>query len=223
MGQKKQPTYAHDTKKDSQSSPNREPTPAPGGNGQERKMPDPSDLPEFRKFVEQCMRQIEALIYWKYPGLDVSQKEDVFQEVILALWKRMRKSGYLFWLDSCRSLDRKIAENKCIDLVRRDTSERRKREGKHQRVSASASAWERLPVCEQKEIQEICLRTASNLTEEDRWLWEQYVKHYPQSMRGKHLVEVTGLPCSSKEMKRRIAKIRKRFQIELRDGGYELD
>ncbi|TVS11600.1 MAG: sigma-70 family RNA polymerase sigma factor [Planctomycetaceae bacterium] len=225
MGQKEHSSYGHDAKKDSKSPTGETPTPEPGGNGKDRANPDPSDSLEFQQFVNQCMRQIETLIYWKYPGLDVAEKEDVFQEVILALWKRKEKNGHPFWLEleSCRCLERKIAENKCNDILRREASEKRKREGKHQRIRASFSVWEPLPAWKQKEIQAICLRTASNLTEEDRWLWEQYVEHYPRSRRGKHLAEVTGLPYSSQEMKRRIAKIRKRFQIDLRDGGYDLD
>ncbi len=225
MGQKEHSSYGYDAKKDSKSSTGKTPTPEPGGNGQDRAKPDPSGSLAFRKFVEQCRRQIQALIYWKYPGLDVAEKEDVFQEVILALWKRKEKDGHLFWLEleSCRCFERKIAENKCNDILRHEASEKRKREGKHQRKCASFSVWKQLPAWEQKEIQEICLRTASNLTKDERWLWEQYVENYPRSRRGKHLAEVTGLPYSSQDMKRRIAKIRKRFQIDLRDGGYDLD
>ncbi len=225
MGQKEHSSYGHDAKKDSKPPTDKRPTPEPSGNGKDRAKPDPSNSLEFQKFVDQCMRQIEALIYWKYPGLDVAEKEDVFQEVILALWKRMEKNGHPFWLEleSCRCFERKIAENKCNDILRHDASEKRKREGKHQRICASFSVWEPLPVWEQKEIQAICLRTASNLTDENRWLWEQYVEHYPRSRRGNYLAEVTGLPYSSDDMKRRIATIRKRFQIDLREGGYNLD
>lgn len=244
MGKDKHSSYATHAKRDPKSSQDTRSTRRPSrggkqasekgskanGNGteangddKEYETPDPSGSPEFQEFVKQCMRQIEALLLWKYPGVHMDEKEDVFQDVILALWKRTRNQGILFWLDSCHSFERRIAENKCIDRLRHQTKEEAKREIKQEKMGASYSIWGNYTGLEQEEIQVICLRTASKLTDQERSLWETYVEHYPKSSRGNYLAKVMGLQHSPSEMKRRIGEIRKRFLGDLRDGGYDLD
>lgn len=159
----------------------------------------------------------------EFPGLSTADADNVLQEVAVALVQNAARDGTCFWHDEDFSLAVAIARNKASDQFRRRGREQAKWKGKYERMCESLSQWERLSDWEREEIETIVARRAAGLTPFERWLWEQYVDHYPASRRGNDLAKVTGLPFSPKEMKRWIGEIRERFLNDLRKGGYDFD
>jgi hypothetical protein len=183
---------------------------------------DASDA-DVESFLAECERRMRVMFRREFPGLYSTEVDNVLQEVALALVEKSKRQGSRFWDEEDFSLALQIARNKACDILRKRSREEEKRRIKHERMCQSLSQWDCLSAWEREEIITIVAKTADDLTRFQRWLWEQYVEFYPRSMRGDHLAKETGAPFSSKEMKRWIDEIRKRFSSDLRKGGYDLD
>ncbi len=222
MDEEKRPSDDDDDQ-ENESDQNEDTPPAPESEDGDHPQLNELERIEIERILAECEANIRNLIRRKFPGLGNHDQEDVIQEVALALGENIAKSNGTLWQERDIRYTVSIAWKKACDKLRGKSRELAKRKVKQDLLTSQFSLWDGFTLAERAEFSAIMAESARTLTPFQLWLWENYVEHYPKSRRGNYLADKTGLPFSSKEMKRWIGEIRERFVTDLRSKGYDLD